>query len=76
MFSLNKNKALGPDGFSAGFFQRAWPIVGEDVIEAILDFFSLMVSSLERLMPQLSLLFLRDQTPQSWGILGLYLVAI
>jgi len=40
VFSLNKNKALGPDGFSAGFFQRAWPIVGEDVIEAILDFFS------------------------------------
>jgi hypothetical protein len=40
VFSLNKNKALGPDGFSAGFFQRAWPIVGEDVIEAILDFFT------------------------------------
>ncbi|XP_062167084.1 uncharacterized protein LOC133873388 [Alnus glutinosa] len=50
VFSLNKNKAPGPDGFSAGFFQRAWPIVGEDVIEAILDFFSLMVSSLERLL--------------------------
>jgi hypothetical protein len=40
VFSFNKNKAPGPDGFPTEFFQRAWPIVGEDVTEAILDFFS------------------------------------
>jgi hypothetical protein len=32
MFSLKNNKALGPDGFNAGFFKRMWHIVREDVI--------------------------------------------
>jgi hypothetical protein len=35
MFSLKNNKALGPDGFNAGFFKRMWHIVGEDVINAV-----------------------------------------
>jgi len=39
LFSMNPNKALGPDGFSAGFFQKAWPIIGEDVCSAIQEFF-------------------------------------
>lgn len=40
MFSMNKNKAPDPDGFSAGFYHKAWEVVGEDVIEAVLEFFS------------------------------------
>jgi hypothetical protein len=40
LFAMNKQKAQGPDGFSAGFFQRAWSIVGEDVSDAIKEFFS------------------------------------
>jgi hypothetical protein len=39
MFSLDKNKAPGPDGFSAGFFRRDWPVVGAKVCEAIMEFF-------------------------------------
>jgi hypothetical protein len=39
IFAMNRNKAPGPDGFSAGFYQIAWSIVGNDVIDAVLEFF-------------------------------------
>ena len=35
----NPNKAPGPDGFNAHFFKVFWPIIGNDVCEAITDFF-------------------------------------
>jgi hypothetical protein len=35
IFAMNQNKAPGPERFSAGFFQRAWPVIGNDVTEAI-----------------------------------------
>jgi hypothetical protein len=31
-------KSLGPDGFSARFFQRSWPIVKGEVCKIVLDF--------------------------------------
>lgn len=31
-FSLNSNKAPGPDGFSAHFYKSTWSIVGNDVV--------------------------------------------
>ncbi|KAK4382251.1 Transposon TX1 uncharacterized protein [Sesamum angolense] len=31
----------GPDGFSSGFFKAAWPVVGEEVSSAIIDFFKM-----------------------------------
>ncbi|KAK4384351.1 putative ribonuclease H protein [Sesamum angolense] len=34
-----QDKAPGPDGFSSGFFKAAWPVVGEEVSKAIIDFF-------------------------------------
>lgn len=39
LFSLKDNKAPRPDGFNAGFFKRAWSIVGNDVLCAIKPFF-------------------------------------
>jgi len=36
---MNRNKAPGPDGFSAGFSHEAWEVVGEDVIIAVQEFF-------------------------------------
>ena len=32
-------KALGPDGFHVGFFQRFWPLVSRSVTEAVHDVF-------------------------------------
>jgi hypothetical protein len=40
VLSMNRSKAPGPDGFSTGFFQQASPIVGEDVCDVIMEFFS------------------------------------
>jgi hypothetical protein len=35
IFQMSPLKAHGPDGYSAGFFQDNWPIVGEEVCQAI-----------------------------------------
>lgn len=39
LFAMSNNKALGPDGFSAGFFKAAWAVVGLDVIAKILPLY-------------------------------------
>ena len=39
MFSIDDNKAPGPDGFSSRFFKAAWSIIGSDVTEAVISFF-------------------------------------
>lgn len=36
---IRGGKALGLDGFNAIKKKRAWPVVGEDVLDAILSFF-------------------------------------
>ncbi|KAK4382267.1 hypothetical protein Sango_2888500 [Sesamum angolense] len=38
-FDIEEDKAPGVDGFSSGFFKAAWPVVGEEVSSAIIDFF-------------------------------------
>ena len=39
LFSIHPNKAPGPDGFNAFFFQRVWHIIGDDLTVAIQAFF-------------------------------------
>ncbi|KAL0448195.1 UNVERIFIED_CONTAM: LINE-1 reverse transcriptase [Sesamum latifolium] len=38
-FDVAEDKSPGPDGSSSGFFKVAWPIVKEEVTQAILEFF-------------------------------------
>ena len=38
LFQMAPSKAPGVDGFTAGFFQRHWDILGDDITMAILEF--------------------------------------
>ncbi|KAL0361809.1 UNVERIFIED_CONTAM: Retrovirus-related Pol polyprotein from type-2 retrotransposable element R2DM [Sesamum radiatum] len=38
-FDIAEDKAPGPDGYSAAFFKAAWPVVGEEMTQAVLEFF-------------------------------------
>lgn len=38
LFMMRPNKAPGPYGFTAGFFQRHWDLLGPDVCLAVLEF--------------------------------------
>ncbi|GKB14013.1 RNA-directed DNA polymerase, eukaryota, reverse transcriptase zinc-binding domain protein [Tanacetum coccineum] len=40
MFDIDDNKASGPDGFTAKFFKKVWEVIGNDVCEAVKEFFS------------------------------------
>ncbi|XP_021979735.1 uncharacterized protein LOC110875849 [Helianthus annuus] len=39
MFSIGIDKAPGPYGYTTAFFKSAWPIIGVDISNAIIDFF-------------------------------------
>ncbi|KAJ0852391.1 putative RNA-directed DNA polymerase [Helianthus annuus] len=39
MFSIGEDKAPGPDGYTSTFFKKAWEIVGNEVTNAVLQFF-------------------------------------
>ena len=39
IFRMKPDKAPGPDGYTAGFFQKMWPVVGNDVCAAVKSFF-------------------------------------
>ncbi|KAK4384096.1 Retrovirus-related Pol polyprotein from type-1 retrotransposable element R2 [Sesamum angolense] len=40
IFDIEEDRAPGPDWFSSGFFKAAWPVVGAEVMTAVMDFFS------------------------------------
>ena len=40
MFSLNPNKASGPDGLTSGFFKASWSLLGNECINSIQEFFN------------------------------------
>ncbi|KAL2934539.1 hypothetical protein RDABS01_017658 [Bienertia sinuspersici] len=39
LFSIPNDKAPGLDGYSSKFFKKSWAIIGEEITEAILQFF-------------------------------------
>ncbi|CAN1159330.1 LINE-1 retrotransposable element ORF2 protein [Linum perenne] len=39
LFEMASEKAPGPDGYSAAFYKQCWNEVGEDVLDAMNDFF-------------------------------------
>lgn len=39
MFQIDCNKSPGPDGYGSGFFRSTWDVIGQDITEAILEFF-------------------------------------
>lgn len=40
LFSIQAEKALGPDGFNAKFYQANWDVVGQDLRTLVKAFFS------------------------------------
>ncbi|XP_021996282.1 uncharacterized protein LOC110893484 [Helianthus annuus] len=64
MFSMGNDKAPGPDGYTAAFYKHAWPIIGQDVASAIMDFFS-SGKLLKELNSTLIVLILKKPTPSS-----------
>jgi hypothetical protein len=67
MFAMIKHKALGLDGFSAGFFHKAWPIVGEMCV--MLPLRSLTLACFLRRLIQLFLRWSpRRRAPLLWEI--------
>ncbi|GJX40548.1 RNA-directed DNA polymerase, eukaryota, reverse transcriptase zinc-binding domain protein, partial [Tanacetum coccineum] len=40
IYSIEDNKASGPDGYSSKFFKAAWMVIGKDVCAAIKEFFT------------------------------------
>ncbi|GKC44690.1 RNA-directed DNA polymerase, eukaryota, reverse transcriptase zinc-binding domain protein [Tanacetum coccineum] len=40
MFGIDDNRSLGPDGYSAKFFKKGWSIMGKDICNSIMEFFS------------------------------------
>lgn len=39
IFQIDSNKSPWADGYSSGFFKSAWPIIGEKITDAVLEFF-------------------------------------
>ncbi|KAL0291249.1 UNVERIFIED_CONTAM: Retrovirus-related Pol polyprotein from type-2 retrotransposable element R2DM [Sesamum radiatum] len=39
-FDIAEDKAPGPDGYSSGFYKAAWPVIGDEVVKAIMEFFT------------------------------------
>ncbi|KAL0355232.1 UNVERIFIED_CONTAM: hypothetical protein Sradi_3970100 [Sesamum radiatum] len=38
-FNIVEDKSQGLDGYSSGFFKVAWPVIGEQVSQVVMDFF-------------------------------------
>ncbi|GJT04648.1 hypothetical protein Tco_0839110 [Tanacetum coccineum] len=70
LFSIGYDKALGPDGFTAAFFNKAWNVVEGDVTCAIWEFFS-NGKLLKELNHTLISLIPKVSTPSRINVLGI-----
>ncbi|KAM2845299.1 hypothetical protein COP1_027756 [Malus domestica] len=73
-FSLKPNKAPALDGFNAIFFQKAWPIIGDQNILAVQEFFN-SNQLLQELNTIIIILVPKSLTLLPWGIFAVFLVA-
>ena len=39
VFGMERNKAAGPDGFNADFYQKFWHVIHQDLFTLVNDFF-------------------------------------
>lgn len=39
LFDIDDDKAPRPDGFTSYFFKKSWQLIGNDIMEVMLDFF-------------------------------------
>ncbi|KAL0444855.1 UNVERIFIED_CONTAM: hypothetical protein Slati_2208200 [Sesamum latifolium] len=39
-FDIDEDKTPGPDGYSAGFYIAAWPVIGDEIMTAVEEFFA------------------------------------
>ncbi|KAL0289092.1 UNVERIFIED_CONTAM: hypothetical protein Sangu_2629000 [Sesamum angustifolium] len=39
-FDIAKDKSPGPDGYTATFYKAAWPVVGDEITQTTMDFFT------------------------------------
>ncbi|XP_015168373.1 uncharacterized protein [Solanum tuberosum] len=39
MLKIDQTNIPGPDGYGSGFYKKTWRIVGEDITDAVLEFF-------------------------------------
>ncbi|KAL2938063.1 hypothetical protein RDABS01_021512 [Bienertia sinuspersici] len=39
LFSIDGGKSPGPDGFNSSFFKMSWPMLGDEICAAVLEFF-------------------------------------
>ncbi|KAL2235459.1 UNVERIFIED_CONTAM: hypothetical protein Sindi_1278100, partial [Sesamum indicum] len=66
VFDIAEDKAPGPDGYSSGFFKAAWPVVGQEVTKAVLEFFSIS-KLLKQVNSTLLVLIPKVHTPMTIG---------
>ncbi|KAL0439150.1 UNVERIFIED_CONTAM: LINE-1 retrotransposable element O protein [Sesamum latifolium] len=74
-FDIAEDKSSGPDGYSADFYKAAWPIVGDEVTQAVLEFL-LHGRLLKPVNTMLLALIPKVQPPQLLLIFVIFLAAM
>ncbi|KAL0455183.1 UNVERIFIED_CONTAM: hypothetical protein Slati_0857500 [Sesamum latifolium] len=65
VFSINKDNAARPDGFTSTFYQSCWEFIAKDIWEASKDFFA--GTPMPRSTSTIITLIPKIDSPQSWS---------